>query len=282
MTSLMLWATDVHLDHLPVREAALEFGRALSREQPHASGLIVTGDIAEASSVCHTLTDLVAGFGRPVYFVLGNHDYYGGSFASVDSRVAHTCSATPDLHWLHTEVVELSEATALIGINGWYDAGYGDRQSDLQLTDFTRISELFVAQDDSREELLRICAERAGAQARELEQHFVALIQHRRPRNVIVATHVPPFRAAAWHEGKPSDQRWAPFFSSKALGDVLLDCADRYSDVHTTVLCGHTHGSGCYRARSNLTVWTGRARYGAPDVAGFVEIEPSGVHVRLC
>src|SRR6187455_2634706 len=97
MAELLLWATDVHLDHLRAREAAFEFGRALAREQPEAVGLVVTGDIAEAPSIERTLKDLVAGFSHPVYFVLGNHDYYRGSFQVVDRAVATTCRATEGL-----------------------------------------------------------------------------------------------------------------------------------------------------------------------------------------
>jgi predicted phosphohydrolase len=279
---LLLWATDVHLDHLPLREAPLEFGRALAREQPEAQGLIVTGDIAEAPSIEWTLRELAAGFGGPVYFVLGNHDYYRSSFAAVDRAMAATCLASSGLHWLHLESAQLTDTAALVGVNGWYDARYGDRNSDLQLTDFTAIHELFAAQDESREALLRFCTERADAQARSFEQRLEGLLERQRQQHILVATHVPPFQAAAWHEGKPSDEHWAPFFSNKALGDVLLACAERHETVKYTVLCGHTHGSGCYRARENLTVYTGCAQYGAPDLAGFVEVDTKGIQVRPC
>lgn len=282
MTQLVLWATDVHLDHLPAREAAFEFGRALSSEQPSAVALIVTGDIAEARSIERTLRELAAGFARPVYFVLGNHDYYRGSFGAVDRAVAATCRTSAGLHWLHHEVVPLNDAVTLIGVNGWYDAGYGDRNSDLQLSDFMLIEELFEAEDDSRAELLRTCAERARSQARALELRLASVVERERPRHIVVATHVPPFQAAAWHEGKPSDDRWAPFFSNRALGEALLRWADRHPEIDTTVLCGHTHGSGCYRARENLTVYTGRAQYGAPELAGFVDVEADALRVRLC
>lgn len=281
MTHRLLWATDVHLDHLRSPQAALEFGRALSREEPLAKGLIITGDIAEASSIEHTLRDLAAGFARPVYFVLGNHDYYGGSFDAVDAAVGATSRTSPGLCWLHTDDVRLSDTTVLIGLNGWYDARYGNRNTDLQLTDFVRIRELFAAQDEGREVLLRVCAARADAQARAFEQRLEALAQLQQLRHVLVATHVPPFQAAAWHEGRPSDEQWAPFFSNKALGDVLVACAERHEGVKYTVLCGHTHGSGVYRARDNLTVYTGRAQYGAPELAGSVDIEADGVRVWL-
>lgn len=279
--TLVLWATDVHLDHLPAREAAFEFGRALAREQPEAVGLVVTGDIGEAPSVERILKDLVRGFSHPVYFVLGNHDYYRGSFDAVDRAVLSTCQTTARLHWLDREVIPLSDAVALVGVNGWYDAGYGDRNSDLELNDFSLIEDLFAAQDDSRAALLRTCAERARGQAVAFEQRLERLAEQGQLKSVVVATHVPPFQAAAWHEGKPSDHRWAPFFSNKVLGEALLQYAGRYPNIDYTVLCGHTHGSGCYRASENLTVYTGRAQYGAPELAGFLDIAPTSARVRL-
>ncbi|MFM7113065.1 MAG: Eco57I restriction-modification methylase domain-containing protein, partial [Planctomycetota bacterium] len=36
-----------------------------------------------------------------------------------------------------------------------------------------------------------------------------------------VATHVPPFREACWHEGELSDDQWAPHFTSVVMGDAL-------------------------------------------------------------
>lgn len=277
-----LWATDVHLDHLRLPQAAFEFGRALAREQPQAQALIVTGDIAEASSIERKLCELAAGFARPVYFVLGNHDYYGGSFAAVDAAVDATTRSTQSLRWLHIHDVQLTDATTLTGVNGWYDARYGNRNSDLQLTDFVRIHELFAAQDDSHEKLLKLCADRADAQARDFEQRLETLLQRPTLLHLLVATHVPPFQAAAWHQGQPSDDHWAPFFSNKALGDVLMKCAAKHKHVNFTVLCGHTHGRGVYHAEKNLVVYTGRAQYGAPELAGFIDVDVDSIRVQLC
>ena len=39
---------------------------------------------------------------------------------------------------------------------------------------------------------------------------------------VILATHVPPLREACWHEGRISDDEWAPHFTCKAMGDAIL------------------------------------------------------------
>lgn len=274
----LLWATDVHLDHLPIRRAPFEFGRALRREQPNSRGAILSGDIGESNTLEGILVDFAAGYAGPVYFVLGNHDYYGSSFGAVDEGVAGLCRRTSNLHWLQHLTVTLPEGVRLIGVNGWYDAGNGDRATDLEMTDFQRITELSAAQNESRERLLRVCAQRARRDARSLHDQLRSCSD---TRSVLIVTHVPPFQKAAWHEGETSNDRWAPFFSSKVLGDVLLRSARDRPELQHTVLCGHTHGRGVYRPLPNLVVYTGHARYGAPELAGIVSIDAKGAGVRV-
>jgi 3',5'-cyclic-AMP phosphodiesterase len=62
--------------------------------------------------------------------------------------------------------------------------------------------------------------------------------------HVIVATHVPPFREAAWHQGLPSGDDFLPYFACKAMGDVLLAVAQSHPGCQILVLCGHTHAGG--------------------------------------
>ena len=52
-----------------------------------------------------------------------------------------------------------------------------------------------------------------------------ALADH---EQVIVLMHVPPFREACWHEGRISDDNWAPHFCCIAAGDVLKDQMTRH------------------------------------------------------
>ena len=85
-----------------------------------------------------------------------------------------------------------------------------------------------------------------------------------RRKRVFIATHVPPFRDASWHEGRISDDHWLPHFTCAAVGDALLAGADAFTDVGFTVLCGHTHGEGYVRMGPNLEVFTGGAVYGDP------------------
>lgn len=274
----LLWATDVHLDHLPLRHAPLEFGRALRREQPNSQGAILSGDIGESHTLEGILEDFASGYAGPVYFVLGNHDYYGSSFRDVDERVAGLCRRIPNLHWLKHSTVAVSAGSRLIGVNGWYDAGYGDRNSSLDMTDFERIADLSGARNESRERLLQVCAQRARDEAGHLHGQLRSCSE---VRSVLIVTHVPPFQEAAWHEGKSSDDRWAPFFSARVMGDVLLESAHARPELQHTVLCGHTHGRGVYQPLPNLVVYTGRARYGAPDLAGIVSVDAQAPGFRV-
>lgn len=89
---------------------------------------------------------------------------------------------------------------------------------------------------------------------------------------VVVAIHVPPFAAAAWREGKQSDDNWLPHFSSKVAGDMLMSVAGAHPDREILVLCGHTHGGGTIDVRPNLRVITGPAEYGKPVLQQLFEL----------
>ncbi len=89
---------------------------------------------------------------------------------------------------------------------------------------------------------------------------------------VIVATHIPPFREAAWYQGRPSAADYLPFFSCKAVGDVLLEMARLYPKCQILVLCGHTHSGGEIQVAENLRVATGPAEYGKPEIQRVLQV----------
>lgn len=277
----LLWATDVHLDHVGPPNAARTFGELLRRSYPTSEGLIVTGDIAEGRTVAETLRELSEAYGGPLHFVLGNHDYYRAHFRTVDADVDAVNARTDKLNWLRKSPVVIDEQTALVGSGGWYDARYGDPESPLQLNDFMLIGEIFEALDKSRLRMLEVLRERADFLMETLLQQTRQLLRDSTIRHLIVATHVPPFAEAAWHNGRGANGTWAPYFSSKATGDALLELAAEFPRVYFTTLCGHSHGHGTYSASHNLTVHTGRARYGFPEVAGVLQLSPAGVSVSV-
>jgi 3',5'-cyclic-AMP phosphodiesterase len=260
------WVTDIHLNFLS-DERICEFARQIAAHGPDS--LLVTGDISEAPSLREHLELLADTLGpRPIYFVLGNHDFYRGSLEAV-RRTAEAITKEHDrLRWLPTAgPIPLSDRTVLLGCDGWGDARCGDYwNSDVYLNDFRLIEELRGLTTDLLAERLNAEGDRWGDWVR---THLPPALD--RFDRVLFATHVPPFEGACWHEGRISDSNWLPHFTCKAVGDALLDCAAAQPGKKITVLCGHTHGSG-EMASGNLEVWTGGAHYGAPHLQRVLEV----------
>ena len=261
----LAWMTDIHLNFV---QRSVVKALVAETHDAHPDAVLIGGDIGEADSVCPLLENLAEQLDLPIFFVLGNHDFYQGSIAVVRAQVAELSRRLPRLTWLTgTGVVELTTRTALVGHDGWGDGGFGNvTRTPVRLNDFELIDELRNA---GRElpAVLRRLGEEAG-------DHFQtvlpeALLAHER---VVALTQVPPFREACWHEGRLSDDEWLPFFACRAAGEELQ--RQMWANPHRslTTLCGHTHGSGEYQALPNLTVLTGGAEYGQPRLQRIIEV----------
>lgn len=251
------WATDVHLNFLGAADRARFAAQVAATD---TAGVLITGDIAEADSLEPLLDELAAAVApRPLWFVLGNHDFYRGSIAEVRARAAAMTAA----RWLPAAgVVPLDDGVALVGHDGWGDARLGDpAYTRVELSDFHLIRDLAGSSRRARHTVLRRLGDEAAAALRELVTQALGVARH-----VVVATHVPPFRESCWHEGQISNDEWLPYFTCAAVGDVLRELMSARPDARMTVYCGHTHSGGEAEILPNLRVITGAARYGAPTV----------------
>jgi predicted phosphohydrolase len=260
------WATDIHLNFpsLERRHAFYDVFRAAG-----ADVVVLTGDIAEAPSLDALLRELGDALDCPVYFVLGNHDFYHGEVAAVRAA-AHALSRThPRLRYLtDAEPVLLGERTALIGHDGWADGRAGDfARSRVFLNDYLLIHDLRTPTHAERLARMRHLAQEAADSLARAAQRALGVRPH-----VLVATHVPPFREACWHEGALSDDQWAPHFTSVVVGEALRSVMTTHPDRTMEVLCGHTHSEGVTQVLPNLLVRTGAATYGDPALAGVLDI----------
>lgn len=254
------WLTDIHLNFLsPKRVKA--FCRGIVEHNPEA--VLIGGDIADARTIKLYLGILEDELSRPIYFVLGNHDYYHGSIAGVRTAIKELCDRSDWLHWLPAAgVVELTEETGLVGIDSWADGRMGNyRDSMVMLNDYSLIKELTGRNQKARLIKLNELGDRAAADLRDVLPGALM-----RFPNVLLLTHVPPFREACWHEGRLSHDHWLPHFGCKAVGEALVECLRSYPDPQVTVLCGHTHSGGNAQILPNLNVKTGEAKYGSPVV----------------
>lgn len=266
----LTWMTDIHLVFLRDKETGafdleyFEFLDQVRREEPDA--ILISGDIGEAPELSAFLEQLADAWQRPIYFVLGNHDYYFSSVAKVREEVGLLCDRVEHLHFLsRMEVVSLAPDLGLIGHDGWADGRCGlYHWSDVKLSDIKYIDDLiFEGPDaaDRRLPVLHALGDEAGEHiARVLPK---ALTRH---RHILLLTHLPPFEAASRYRGQPADYQWAPFTVCKAVGDAILKIMPGYPDRELTILCGHTHDRFRYDPLPNIHVHVGAATYGEPIV----------------
>ena len=264
----LAWTTDLHLD-LATDTLFYAFCRALRAERPDA--VLVGGDIAEAPALHTYLHQLRVEIGDiPIYFVLGNHDYYHGAVQEVRDQVTALCQGTPHLHWLPLEgIVALTAETALIGHGGWADGRLGDwDRSGVRLNDYTRIRDFKLLCKKERLDTMQRLAAEAAAHVRAFLPSALECFSR-----VVFLSHVPPFAEACWHEGRISNADYLPHFASRIIGEALLESARAFPNRKVTVLCGHTHGGGRAHIAPNIESLTGAAEYGAPTVQQVLEVE---------
>lgn len=256
----LLWLTDIHLNFV-APTAVLSFLDSVTAAEPDAIAL--TGDIAESHDLSLYLRQMAERINRPIYFVLGNHDFYFGSIRRVRQDVERLCAAQPLLQWLPSAgVIELTPTTGLVGHDGWADARLGDyERSYVVMNDYRLVEELVVAGKQDRWPLLKQLGDEAAAYLQRVLPEALASYPQ-----VYVLTHVPPLREACWYQGQISDDHWLPHFTCQAVGHVLLECAGRWPDRQITVLCGHTHSAGETRPLPNLLILTGGATYASPEI----------------
>lgn len=256
----LAWMTDIHLNFLDASGIAELCERVAATS---AEGVIVSGDISEAHELAGHLELLAAHLARPVYFVIGNHDAYRGSIAGAKATATRVAASSQWLRYLPVSgVIPIDGDTGLLGVDGWADARLGDwAGSRMMLNDYLLIDELRGHTHAQLATTLQAISDAETALARPLVRSALD-----RFGRVVFVTHVPPFEGAAWHEGKVSNAEGLPHFSSRSMGEMLLEEIDARSDRELLVLCGHTHGAGVYRPRSNVEVRTGGADYGAPEV----------------
>ncbi|CAD7701990.1 unnamed protein product [Ostreobium quekettii] len=263
-----LWLTDIHLDHLRDAAAFAAFAARVSVGHAPFDGAIVTGDISTAQHLKGHLEALAAAWGRPVWFVLGNHDYYGGGIKQVRTEMASLVSHPLLTYLPQAGPIKLSPTASLVGIDGWGDGRLGRPETTpVLLNDFVLVRELEASK--GRMGLLSTVRRLGDDEAARCRELLAAAAE--RSRRVVVATHVPPFREACWHRGGISDDDWLPWFTCKAVGDALVEAAETHPDKQFLVLCGHTHTSGTATILPNLVVRTGGAVYGSPKVEDVLE-----------
>ena len=266
----MAWITDIHLNFIDIATREQFYQEIVDST---CNGVLISGDIAEAPSIKGILQELSAFIEKPIYFVLGNHDYYRGQVDEVRKEMMALTESNEYLFWLPAfKFLQLDMNTLLVGQDGWAYGRLGDyHNSRVALNDSRMIADLFQEKLLGRSQLLAKMQQLADYDASQLQEQLIqAAIQ--RPQRIIVLTHIPPFKEACLHEGKISNDDFLPFFSSKATGDVLAQIAQDNPGIEFLGLCGHTHSRAYWRPYVNLTMRAGAAEYGKPEIQDLIDV----------
>lgn len=260
----MVWSTDLHLNASDRSQYRMFFDLIIAHEPDI---VLIGGDISNGISSLNHLANLSKIVAKPIYFVLGNHDYYYGSISYIRKEAEKLSVEIPPLHYLTSNgIIPLSEQTALIGHDGWSDGKAGDYfNSDVLLNDYLFIEELKRLNLEERFVKLNQLGEEA---ANDLKNKLTeALKTYDR---VVILTHVPPFEEACLYEGVPADSNWTPHFVGKSTGDAIEGVMKENPDKQLLVLCGHSHWAQDIQILPNLRVVAGQADLGIPNVQGLI------------
>jgi predicted MPP superfamily phosphohydrolase len=265
----LTWLTDPHLELCSYQTRHQLYD---SINQAAGEIVIITGDLSAGSHRLAQYTELAEQIKKPVYFVLGNHDRYGTTFANTERVVERVTGRFSHMVRLNgSQIIPLNNSVALIGVDGWADGLGGEGpETKARINDFYQILDFAT---DPEPRVFREMKERAGKDSRALRPSLIrALKQY---QMIIVATHVPPYEGAAWHEGCPSSPAYQPFFSSPTMGKMIKAAVADHPGKSVLVLCGHTHSSGTY-CDGNVLVLTAGARYGFPEISKTIHLERLG------
>lgn len=261
-----VWLTDLHLNHCQDDYVESFFGDV---QKCRPDSILVSGDFSESFQLLRYLRWIDTFFDCPIYFVLGNHDFYFSMIDYTRLKVQELCREREKLIYLTGHgPIRLTDRVGLIGHDGWADGRIGDFERSLvMMHDYQLIDDLSELNKSERWDMLKKLGDQAAEHVRAVLPKCLGEFDE-----AILVTHVPPLREACWHEGQISDDEWAPHFTCKAMGDAILEIMLQYPEKKLTVYCGHTHGSGTTQPMENVIIITGGAIYGRPAISKVIEI----------
>lgn len=257
----LLWLTDIHLDHADhiTRQGFYEKLKSVAYD-----AAVITGDISTARTLAAHLGELAAAcHPRKVYFVLGNHDFYSGGFADVDCIAAECCRQHRNLlHLGHEEKIRLSPTAVLVGHRGWADGrAYGGRRTTRRFPDQDGIRDFRYRSTYSAFQKMERLGRESGAYFRRVLPY--ALKSY---RQVLIATHFPPFAQAVRFSDRTCAAEQLPHFVNASAGAIIRRVSEHFPRTKVTVLCGHSHHGNSIRIGTNIEVHVGQARKGTPAI----------------
>lgn len=251
-----LWYTDCHLNFTLPWTPRL-FAENILDENP--DGVFLTGDIACGISLSTILTILAKKLCPiPLYFIKGNHDWHGSSFAAITQQVTDLQKRFPNLIWLtQQEVIKLTPDVALIGTDGWYDLRVGDPKLAVYNFDWILIEEFRKLK--SFEEKRQLSQKLADASAADIKRKLLKALEDF--QTVYILSHMVPYKEAAPNYGPELTKYWVPYDTNSILGKTIEEVMADRANQNVIILVGHVHNHKLVRVSHNIECIVGEGKY---------------------
>lgn len=271
----LTWATDIHLDFITNPKFPESSKKNIDVfcdlvKSENSDALILSGDISLASYLQDHLFALESRLRMPIYFVLGNHDFWGGSFAGVRRAATNVANASDYLKYLSSvPYIPVSPGVALVGHDGWYDGLYGNPYATIvTMNDWSMISDFYKSShgdNSGLDEVLKTSQVQSYLSTRHVAEGIKKAIRQQSLDKIIIVTHVPPFTAPLDLRNDFKESIY-PWYASKMMGDMILSAAKNNPHIDFEVFCGHVHTKFDGRISSNVYLHSGHAEYSKPLV----------------
>lgn len=261
------WLSDLHLDFLDEVRRRAFYQSIIDAE---VDGVVISGDISNGHNLERHLTEMAKSVKAPVWFTLGNHDYYGSTVKATQKKVDALCRQQPVLKWLHKEgVVALSEEIGLIGVDSWADGRAGRYwESNVELSDHRLIGDLKGLDAADRLKVIQSFADEAEEILRRSLNS--ALTQF---KTVFVVSHVPMFyEACLGPDRRVSGSMWMPHYVWHQGGVAIGEVIQNHAKGRVIVLSGHTHSDIRLRIDDRISIWVAPAEYDNPSIAEVIDL----------
>lgn len=262
-----VWLTDIHLDHLRDQQIREYFEKVTDRDH---DAILMTGDISTGQELLRHLKIIEETIDTPVYFVLGNHDFYFSGIAAIRAAVTDFCKRSKNFVYLTSSLpVKLGNAV-LCGVEGWYDGRASDpRESNIIMNDWLRIEEYtsrvsITPFDRQIDTILAVSQFHAEDDCKQMIQKLSSA--SKLSKNIIVATHVPMFVS-----DNPRGDAVDCWYTNTRMGSLLRSFAVNNPDYRINTFSGHTHRQTEQQIWSNLVCRVGGSVYSSPGIAGIIE-----------
>jgi predicted phosphohydrolase len=228
---------DLHYHALWARTLE-RFAWQIQDERPDC--FILAGDVGHPLANFRRGLALFSDLTCPRLALAGNHDLWSGEHESqvLWDHLLGDAAREAGFLWLDRENVRLGNL-GICGTLGWYD--YSAREPFLPIEDWDYfVNKGMFDNDGNYVDWDRTDQEFAALILGEFSARLAALCEDTAISQVLVVTHVPPFRENLVH--KPDNMTWS--FNNAFAGNLTLGQAIVRCPKVSHVVSGHTHAGG--------------------------------------